>query len=185
MMICRECSEDVKYGWRGGVPGWLHREEKDHPGFPVIKPEHEPPPEIPAPEVLAEPVEASSFPPRSGIRQVINLINKTQGWTLYRLTHSRGPRLGAKGDVLSISDTIVVGGREDPGLDGSVRFAIGLWVDGDFARGYTFTVRPPSRNIWPDMVNSTDLKAWIKGTPSDQAEPADAQLPDALQQREP
>ena len=31
---CSRCGEEVRYGQRGGVTGWLHREDKDHlPGF--------------------------------------------------------------------------------------------------------------------------------------------------------
>lgn len=114
-------------------------------------------------EILGHAVQPDSFPPRSGIRQVINLVEK-KGWYLARLTKSRGPYLGADGSVLSISDCVVLGAVSGPplcwraGLDSKDRFAVGSWRDGKFDFAYIGVIgRAPTK------VDSPTLKKWIKG----------------------
>lgn len=110
---------------------------------------------LPDPEVICHPVEPDSFAPRSGIRQVINLVLKS-GWELRRLTHARGPYLGADGSVLSISDSIVVGAR-GPALDGQIPYAVGSWRDGKFDYSFTGILGGATTR-----VDNTTMKNWIK-----------------------
>lgn len=159
-MICRECRAVVKYGWRHGRPGWWHREDLDHEAFPIVAPEEEEVEEVPPVEVPSHTVTAEDFAPRSGIRQVINLVGKTEGWELRRLTSARGPYLGAKSQVLGISDVVVLGARCDP-LDGPPRIAVGSWRDGKFDFAYIGIIQ--DRRFVTHRVKSTGLKNWIKG----------------------
>ncbi len=114
---------------------------------------------IPEPEVRRHTVEVDSFPPRSGIRQMVNLVLKTDDWELRRLTHARGPYLGANGKALSISDTIVMSAR-GPGVDDGVSFVVCSWRDGAFDTGYTGVMKAGTINPMP--ATSTAIKAWIK-----------------------
>lgn len=160
-MICRTCREVTKYGWRHGRPGWWHREDKpDHEAFPIVAPDVVEEEVVPPVEVPMHTVTADDFAPRSGIRQIINLVNKTEGWDLVRLTASRGPYLGAKGQVLSISDFVVLGAR-CPRLDGSVGVAVGSWRDAKFEIAYIGNIA--NGVLSPRRVNSTGMKNWIKG----------------------
>src|SRR5690348_14208881 len=59
---------------------------------------------LPEPEVRARPIDISEFAPRSGIRQIYNLVEKTPGWQIVNLHYARGPRMGASGGSLGISD---------------------------------------------------------------------------------
>lgn len=118
------------------------------------------PVEIPAPEVARHDVTAGDFPPRSGIRQIINLVAR-QGWELRRLTHARGPWVGAAGEVLSISDSVVLGARSPAALDGSVRVAVASWRDGAFFSGYTGTLK--DGHMITESTDSKTMKNWIKG----------------------
>lgn len=131
---------------------------------------------IPEPEVRRRPIDPAEFAPRSGIRQVVNLVAKTKGWTMYRLDYARGPYIGAAGTVLSISDSVVLGAREEPALDGSVRFAVASWRDGDFDSAWIGTLK--DHVAYPQPANAKTMKQWIKGIPSD---PHDA-VPAADQQ---
>lgn len=116
---------------------------------------------IPDPELLGTLVEADFFPPRSGIRQILNLITKTPGWEGWAW-RSRGPYLGANGSVLSISDYILIRARGEE-VDGVRPFAVASWRDGSFdgpawigrLKGGIFSTYP---------ANSTEMKNWIKGT---------------------
>lgn len=114
---------------------------------------------IPPPEIPRHDVEVESLPPRSGMRQVANLVLKTEGWELRRLTAARGPYLGADGSVLSISDTLVLGAR-GPEVDGGVAIAVASWRDGKFDTAYAGRLRDGVAHV--DPVNATDLKNWIK-----------------------
>jgi len=123
-----------------------------------------PPPE---PEIACHPIEVSDLKPRSGILQMANLIlgknkDKVQGWELRRLTHSRGPYVGSSGEVLSISDSIVMGAR-GPEVDSGVRVAVASWRDGEFDFGYTGILKDGVVTTQP--ANSNALKAWIKDIP--------------------
>lgn len=124
---------------------------------------------LPPVEVHCHPVEVESFPPRSGIRQICNTVLKAEGWEIRRLTHSRGPYLGSKGECLSISDTIILGASKAPELDGSRHIAVASWRDGKFDFAYVGAII--SGNLSPRRVNSTEMKDWIKGD-----------LPDAMPQ---
>lgn len=117
---------------------------------------------MPKPEVACHPVEPDSFPPRSGIRQIINLVDKTDGWERRRLTHARGPYVGSSGEVLSISDSVVLGAR-GPGVDSGVRVAVASWRDGAFDFAYTGILKDGA--VTTTAANSNALKAWIKDTP--------------------
>lgn len=115
---------------------------------------------VPEPEVARHDVTADDFPPRSGIRQVANLVAKTPGWEVARFTACRGPYLGAKGKVLSISDHVVLGARGPRQVDGSRPIAVASWRDGAFESGYIGTLR--NGRIESIPTNSTDMKGWIK-----------------------
>lgn len=164
-MLCRDCREEVRYGARDGAPGWLHREPKDHIGFPVVAPEVEEVEPLPPVEIPCRPVDPKDEIVPGGVRTITNLLAK-QGWELRRLTHARGPYVGAKGDVLSISDTIVLGAREAPrcergGLDRPPRIAVASWRDGKFDFAYVGVIRDGT--FVTTGANNTAMKAWIKG----------------------
>lgn len=167
-MICGDCRAEVRFGWRDGQPGWWHREDVGHPGIPVCPPEVEQIDPLPPVEVWCHPVEPDTFAPRSGIRQVVNLVDKTEGWERYRLTHARGPYTGAKGELLSISDTIVLGARNVL-LDGTVRVAVASWRDGKF--DFAFVGLIQGGRLTPYKVDATTMKNWIKGTHDLPADP--------------
>jgi hypothetical protein len=191
--VCSRCGEEVRFGFRDGVKGWHHRESVDHiarhghsvpyiaADAPVVIEEaplrdgDDDEPVDPAlqdavVEVWSHPVDPDSFAPRSGIKQVINLIEKTDGWERRRLTHARGPYKGAKGQVLSISDTIVLGARCDL-LDGSARIAVASWRDGKFDFAFIGIIK--DGRLAPDKVDATTMKNWIKGTHDHEPLPLD------------
>lgn len=114
---------------------------------------------LPEPEVPRHDVTADAFPPRSGIRQILNLIDRTPGWELMRLTHARGPWIGSKGTMLSISDSVVLAARGPVGVDGTP-IAVGTWRDGDFKTAYTGVLQ--AGHLATTGVNSKALKTWIK-----------------------
>lgn len=116
---------------------------------------------IPEPEMRATPVEVESLPPRSGMRQIANLVVKTEGWELRRLTAARGPYVGGDGSVLSISDSLVLGARGQE-LDGGVAIAVASWRDGKFDHAYAGVLKDGVAKV--DPVNATELKTWIKET---------------------
>lgn len=121
---------------------------------------------IPPIEVPCHPVDPDSFPARSGIRQVISLVAKTEGWELRRLTHARGPYIGANGECLSVSDTIVLGASRPArcwagGFDVGTRIAVASWRDGKFDHAFIGTIRDGALN--PQLVDATTMKRWIKG----------------------
>lgn len=114
---------------------------------------------IPAPEIPKHTVEVESLPPRSGMRQIANLVLKTEGWELRRLTAARGPYVGSDGSVLSISDSLVLGAT-GPELDGGVAIAVASWRDGKFDHAYAGRLKDGVAKV--DPVNATELKNWIK-----------------------
>jgi len=116
---------------------------------------------LPEPERRRTTIPVDDLAPRSGMRQIANLVEKTAGWELRRLTTARGPYLGADGSVLSISDSLVLGAR-GPEVDGEARVAVASWRDGKFDSAYAGTIR--GRRIETHPVNATELKSWIKET---------------------
>ena len=84
------------------------------------------------------------------------------GWELRRLTHARGPYVGATGECLSVSDTIVLGAR-GPEVDGARRIAVASWRDGAFDFAYTGILKGGA--VTTNAANSNALKAWIKDNP--------------------
>lgn len=167
---------------------YLHRDPADHqPVFGnmharAILPEAEAEPEetIPPVEIPVHEVDPAEFTPQSGIRQIANLVNGTTrvmpngksskslkhppmapGWELVNLTHSRGPYMGSKGNVLSVSDCHVLRARARQ-VDGSVKIAVASWRDGDFEFAYIGTIK--DGRLTPERVSSDAMKQWIKGT---------------------
>ncbi len=178
---CGECGEEIRFGIRPPIPTsrWLHVEEVDHPILHGTRAEHDwsvklvagelvhvddeevPEEPLPEPEVRARDIAVEEFAPRSGIRQIYNLIGRTEGWEIVSMKHSRGPRLGALGGSLGIADCVVIRAREAPGLDGSVRIAVASWLDGKFDFAYIGTIA--DGQLAPVAANSQTMKAWIKG----------------------
>lgn len=162
MMACRTCLAQVRFGWRHGQPGWWHREDVDHPGFPVVEPPEREVIEIPEPEVRSTRIEDfkdERVP--GGVRTVTNLVAKTDGWEVISLTYARGPYLAASGKILSISDAVLLKIRSEQ-VDGKRHIAVASWRDGKFDFAYigTFT----DGLIRPYSATATELKNWIKGT---------------------
>ena len=155
-MICADCRAEVRFGWRHDRPGWWHREDVDHEARPVVVPETHEPIVIPEPDEACVPIDIDFLPPRSGMRQIATLLTKTPGWHLRRMTRSVGPYVGSKAEVLSTSESIVIAGNSDPGLDGTRRAAVASWRDRDFDFAFI------ADSTGTRLVNSADLKAWIK-----------------------
>lgn len=172
--VCSACGEEIRLGWRDGVKGFWHRENVDH--IPVHG--HRSYPErgaswepeevvaVPAVEVRAHDVDPADFAPRSGIRQVLKLIDKTEGWELVNCQHARGPYLGSKGEALSVSDSHVVRARALR-LDGSVDVVVGSWRDGKFDFAFVGTFKDGLLDS--QKADSTAMKNWIKNEGSDRA----------------
>lgn len=178
---CSRCGEEIRIGWRNGHRTWWHRAEADHgstQGHMITPPtrgvvskasrkkvsyeeevDEDPEGPMPEPEVACHPVTVDDFPPRSGIRQIANLVGKTPGWEVRRFTASRGPYLSAKGSVLSISDSVVLGAR-GPEVDGERPIAVASWRDGKYDFGSVGTMRGSRISSRP--ASSTEVKAWIK-----------------------
>lgn len=194
---CSKCGEEVRYGVRGGVRGWLHRDEKDHLALfgTLWTPEDQARVEaslaemasrgkadkktetlpsdddddgsdvwdtIPEPEVRCTPVPIEDLRPRSGILQMVNLIVKTDGWDLKAITRARGPWVGARGQVLSISDHHKVSAL-GPKVDNGQRFVVACWRDMKFESGYVGLIR--EGKVYPETLNSNDIKKFIKEPP--------------------
>jgi hypothetical protein len=177
-VVCSACGEEIRWGLRHGSMNFWHREDVEH--HPILghrvpfttraiqQAEAElegdddgPIGPLPPVEIYRRPVEPDIFEPRSGIKQVVNLVEKTEGWERYRLTRARGPYVGSKGQCLSISDTIVLGARQVL-LDGTVRVAVASWRDGKFDFAYIGIIK--DNRLSPHRVDATSMKNWIKGT---------------------
>lgn len=87
------------------------------------------------------------------------------GWELRRLTHARGPYVGASGECLSVSDVVVLGAR-GPEVDGGYRIAVASWRDGKFDFAWTGVVKDGTAHT--EQANSDALKAFIKESPCHQ-----------------
>lgn len=164
-MVCRTCREEVRFGRRSDNPGWWHRGDVDHDTFPVPAPEVEEIEPLPEPEVVAHAVQPKDEIVPGGVRTITNLLAK-RGWELRRLTHARGPYVGAKDKLLSISDSVVLGAREKPrcargGLDRPPRIAVASWRDGKFDFAYVGVIQ--DGRVVTEPANNTAMKSWIKG----------------------
>lgn len=180
-MICEHCGEVVKWGWRHNQPGWWHRADPDHSSTsPRVAPVEEKAEPLPPVEVWAHDVDPASFTPQSGIRQIANLVSgitrvtpagksstskkhpaAAPGWELVNLHHARGPYVGSKGELLSVSDTHVLRARGPVELDGSRKIAVASWRDGKFDFAFIGTI--VGGRLSPIKVSSDEMKGWIKG----------------------
>lgn len=124
--------------------------------------------EVPEPYVTAQPVYVEDFTPQSGIRQIYNLamgLNKKSPvtwWEVAGLTLAIGPYVGARGQVLSISDSVKMVLR-GPEVDNGRRVAVASWRDGSFDFAYTGILKDGI--VTTEPANSNALKAWIKEPP--------------------
>lgn len=123
--------------------------------------------EVPEPYVTAQPLTAADLAPRSGMLKIYNLAtgrnkDKVQGWEVVGLTLAIGPYVGARGQVLSISDSIKMVFR-GPGVDNGRRVAVASWRDGAFDFAYTGILK--GGTVYTQPANSNALKAWIKEPP--------------------
>ena len=154
---CSRCGEEVRWGTRDGVLAYHHREAHEHaPVFGHLlsteqfeeavatalarskKSEAEEAAEAPLEpvEVRMTPisekgvtiVEGREIEPPGGVRVFANLAPKV-GWTIRRLTYSRGPYLSSTGKSLGVSDCILMI-LAGPPLDGVTRWVVGWWRDG-------------------------------------------------------
>lgn len=182
MITCGRCGEEIRYGHRGGVGGYWHRETVDHMPIagPVSSPEEiqqmldavarrraekageplegddddeEGLDEVPPIEVHRTSVDPKDERVPGGVRTITNLLAKTDGWELYRLTYSRGPYLGSK-KCLGVSDMIVLGAIQRS----TGRRIVATWRDGKFNTGYAIM-----GNRMQGRVNSTAMKGFVKG----------------------
>lgn len=128
-----------------------------------------PPEPLPAPEVPVHDVTPDDFPPRSGIRQIYNLVERTDGWEIYRFTACRGPYLGTGGKVLSTSDSVVLGARGPLQVDGSMRLAVASWRDGAFDFAHLGLMK--AGGVTLRSGNSAEMKDWIKNRDPEPATP--------------
>lgn len=152
-MICRQCQAELRFGWRDGQAGWWHRENVDHSGVPVVPPaDPYVAPVIPEPEEPCHSITVEDLRPRSGPRQIANLLPK-HGWEIRRMTASKGPYINARGEVSRISDSIVMSAVHPDG-----RRLVACWVDVAFEFAYI------GRGAGVTACNATELKGWIKGT---------------------
>lgn len=155
MMVCSSCRRETRFDWR--THRWTHRDDSDHEIAPVVpvgeETDEEPVEPIPEPEVRATPKTVEDLPPRSGMRQIANLL-VNEGWQL-SISYARGPYLSAAGKMLSVSDSIVI-----RGLDNG-RQIVGSWRDAKFDFAY---VRPNGQKHWV-AATSSDLKTFIKEAP--------------------
>jgi len=121
--------------------------------------------ELPPMEIERHTVTADDFDPRSGIRRVFKVLTQA-GWEITRFTASRGPYLGAKGNMLSVSDRVVLHGRGPTILDGSLdechAVAVASWRDGGFDGGFGSLVNHTTKNATLEPLNATELATWIK-----------------------
>jgi hypothetical protein len=126
-------------------------EELDEDGQPVYTSEP-----LPAPEIRATPVDMKDPRVTQGVRNMINPALKV-GWHVKRLTYSRGPRVGSKGQALSISDSISLILRSGD----NQHQVCAVWVDGKSAFAYTQTTRQS-----PVKTGSKAAIAFIKENPT-------------------
>lgn len=93
-----------------------------------------------------------------GVRTVLNLAARV-GWTVERLTYSRGPYLGSSGKSLGVSDTVVLVVR-GPDVDGVPRRGVASWRDAKSDWAW----RMENKQI--ERIGAKALIAWMKEVPS-------------------
>lgn len=101
--------------------------ELDEDGEPMYSVEP-----LPTPEVYATPIEMTDERVSQGVRNVIKPGLKA-GWSVIGLAYARGPRVGSKGQALSISDSISL---VMSSADGNHRIWA-TWLDGKSSFAYT------------------------------------------------
>lgn len=111
--------------------------------------------EIPEPEVRKTPIERADERCPQGARNLMNAAAKA-GWEVRRLTYSRGPWLGSKGNVLSISDLVACGV-----VDSDRRYGVASWRDGKVVSAW-YGEREGDR-VPMALTTITDLKKRMKG----------------------
>lgn len=87
---------------------------------------------LPEPEVYAMPVEMTDPRVSQGVRNVIK-PGLAAGWRIIGLAYARGPRVGSKGQALSISDSISLVMYS---ADGNHKIWA-TWLDGKSSFAYT------------------------------------------------
>lgn len=116
--------------------------------------------DIPEPEVRKTPIERADPRCVQGAKNLMNAAAKA-GWEVRRLTYSRGPYLGAAGQVLSISDFVVVGV-----VDTDHRCGVASWRDGKVIAAWygerVASLDGPDR-VRMELTTITDLKTKMKG----------------------
>lgn len=110
---------------------------------------------IPEPEVRKTAIERSDPRCPQGARNLMNAAAKA-GWEVRRLTYSRGPWLGSKGNVLSISDLVACGV-----VDSDRRYGVASWRDGKVVSAW-YGEREGDR-VPMALTTITDLKKRMKG----------------------
>lgn len=93
-----------------------------------------------------------------GVRTLLNLAEKLGDWDVVRLTYSRGPYLGADGESLGVSDSVVLHLR-GPEVDNTRVHALASWRDGK--SDWAWKVE---RNH-VERVGARALIAWMKEVP--------------------
>lgn len=111
--------------------------------------------EVPEPEVRKTAIERDDERCPQGARNLLNAAARA-GWEVRRLTYARGPWIGAKGQVLSISDTVVCGV-----VDGDQRYAVASWRDGKVASAWYGERQDAQVNM--NLTTITEIKNTMKG----------------------
>lgn len=154
MMVCSSCRGETRFDWR--THRWTHRGDSDHEIAPVVpvgeETDAEPVEPIPEPEIRATPKTVEDLAPRSGMRQIANLL-VNEGWQL-SISYARGPYMSRAGKLLSVSDSIVIRGVDNG------RKIVGHWRDSKFDFAYIRV----GKEGWHG-ASSSDLKTFIKEAP--------------------
>lgn len=145
-------------------PDWAGWTDVDEDGAKIepeaIEPEDEPIEDaIPAPEVRATGIHPDDPRTPGGAKQICNLLKK-HGWERRRLSFARGPYLGAKSDVLSISDHVVLVARVINSEER--RYVVCSWRDGKFDSAWIHSKDLNGKQTMLDKVNANQLKEWIR-----------------------
>jgi len=134
-------------------------DRRDDLGIEQVKDQQEGWDAIPEPEVRATGIHPDDPRTPGGARKICNLLKKS-GWERRRLSFARGPYLGAKGDLLSISDHVVLVARVTNSEER--RYVVASWRDGKFDSAWIHSKDPNGKQTVLDKVNSNQLKEWIR-----------------------